>query len=297
MQVKPTIEISGRTYSINSEVNRYQIHINELDELRMCDIPPTSHLEILGLPQPKGSFDLEVFALHSGTYPHGGSLEIYGGCSFKGSTEDRSRIVFRLRRAFPNLDPDEEKFLRNPHISTKSVNDGVEVHLYMNLKFDDTPKTLVREAVVPFINGFLRTDMPCAHVFICHASEDKPAARELALAMKTIGAEVWFDEWEIKVGQSIVQKINDALGKVSHLIVILSHNSINKPWVKKEFSSALMRQLSQDSITVLPLLIDNCSIPPILADIKYADGRNGIGQVLHDLKNAILPDIVSDDDV
>jgi len=296
MNANIVIEISGRTYSKNPEVDRYQIHINELDSLRMCDIPPASHLEILGLPEPSGALDLEVFALHSGTYPNAGPLEVYGGASFKGSAGDRSRIVNRLRSAFPNLDPDEESYLRNPHISTRSVKDGVLVHLYMNLNYNDRPQMLVRESVVPFIDGFRRTERPCAHVFICHASEDKDAACELALAMKKFGAEVWFDEWEIKVGQSIVQKINDALGKVSHLIVLLSQNSVDKPWVQKELSSALMRQLSQNCISVLPLRLDDCSIPPILADIKYADGRNGIDRAFDDLEQALFPDIASDED-
>src|SRR5438874_1747067 len=38
------IQVSGRIYKRNPEVDRYQIDIHELDELRMCDIPPQSHL-------------------------------------------------------------------------------------------------------------------------------------------------------------------------------------------------------------------------------------------------------------
>jgi predicted nucleotide-binding protein len=166
----------------------------------------------------------------------------------------------------------------------------------MGLDFNDQPQALVRDAVVPFFEGFLRADRAGAHVFICHASEDKAAARSLASAMTRLGAEVWFDEWEIRVGESIVQKINDALGMVSHLIVLLSQNSIDKPWVQKEMSAALMRQLSREGIFVLPLRLDDCPIPPILADIKYADGRNGMDRALAELELALFPKVDSDED-
>ncbi len=291
MHTDHQIVISGRIYVRNPEVDRYQIPIEELDTLRMRDIPPRSHLEILRLPEPTGAFDMEVFALHSGTFPEDdSSLEIYGGASFKVEADGPSRIIPRLRRAFPDLDPDHSSFLPNPLISTLEGKEGRYVNLYMSLKFNERPDTLVRDAVVPFVEGFGRLEGPSAYVFICHASEDKPAARALALEMKKLGAEVWFDEWEIKVGESIVQKINDALGTVSHLVVLLSHTSVDKPWVRREMSSALMQQLSQKHITVLPLRLDDCRIPPILADIKYADCRNGMESALHQLERALFID-------
>jgi len=43
--------------------------------------------------------------------------------------------------------------------------------------------------------------------------------------------------------------------------------------VLKELSAALMRQLRNAAIIVLPIVIEDCSIPALLADIKYADCR------------------------
>src|SRR5260370_14323166 len=107
-----------------------------------------------------------------------------------------------------------------------------------------------------------------------HASENKAIASQLASFIQTHGAEVWLDQWEIKVGDSIVQKINDGLSSASHLAILLSRDSVTKPWVTKELSSALMRQLSDRSTRVLPVRLDDSPIPAILADVRYADCRS-----------------------
>jgi hypothetical protein len=146
----------------------------------------------------------------------------------------------------------------------------------------------LRDALAPIVEGLQRLQRPNVRAFLCHASEDKPAARDLAVALREFGAEVWLDKWEIRVGDSIVQKIDGALGTVSHLIVLLSNNSVGKPWVRKELSSALMRQLSQKAIKVLPVRLDDCTIPPILADIKYADARKGLESALVGLEPALF---------
>jgi hypothetical protein len=114
---------------------------------------------------------------------------------------------------------------------------------------------------------------PDIRLFVCHASEDKPVARAFANFLRINGTRVWLDEWEIQVGDSIVEKVNGGLSVATHLAVLLSSASVSKPWVCRELSSALMRQLSDSSVTVLPLLIDDCAIPPMLADIRYADCR------------------------
>lgn len=288
------IMISGRAYRKNPEVDRYQIHLDELGDLRMNEIPPHSHVEILGIPGPSGACELEVFGLNAGDEGEREYLEVYGGASFKVEADQRPRIVARLRRAFPQ-DPEAEGIFPNPHISTHRVPGGILANVHLNLKFKDEPETRVRDALNPFLEGFRRLDTPGVHAFICHASEDKAAARELAQSMKRLGADVWFDEWEIRVGDSIVQKIDQALGAVSHLIVLLSEKSIKRPWVQKELSSALIRQLSERSITVLPLRLDGCAIPPILADIRYADARAGMAHAVVEIEQALFANIDADE--
>ncbi len=48
-------------------------------------------------------------------------------------------------------------------------------------------------------------------IFICHSSKDKSFVRELVQRLAQDGIETWFDELEIRIGESIHEKINDGL--------------------------------------------------------------------------------------
>jgi len=112
-----------------------------------------------------------------------------------------------------------------------------------------------------------------SRVFISHAHRDKAFVERLATDLRQAGLEVWYDAWEIKVGESIVQKINAGLQRSDYLIIILSPESVVSPWVQQELSAALMTLLSDQNIVVLPVLYRDCQIPPLLRDRRYADFR------------------------
>ena len=126
-------------------------------------------------------------------------------------------------------------------------------------------------------------------VFISYNHHDRPFVKRLATDMKTLGLSVWWDEWEIKVGDSIVQKVSEGIEGSAFLLVILSPDSVNAPWVQRELGSALMKQLSTDrSISVLPVLVAKCDVPALIRDLKWAefrdDYRTGIQALLDVLK-------------
>lgn len=119
--------------------------------------------------------------------------------------------------------------------------------------------------------------------FLSYSSTDKEFVEKLAADLTKYKFPMFFDRWEIKVGDSIVEKIDSALGKMTDLIIILSTNSIVSNWVKKELSSALMKKLKDNSVRILPVLKEKCEIPPIINDIKYADFTSGYESGVLDL--------------
>ena len=48
-------------------------------------------------------------------------------------------------------------------------------------------------------------------IFLCHASEDKKFVEKLAKDLMRFGFEVWFDKFEMKVGESLLEKINEGI--------------------------------------------------------------------------------------
>jgi hypothetical protein len=111
-------------------------------------------------------------------------------------------------------------------------------------------------------------------VFISYTSSDEAFADKLASDLSSLGAEVFYAKWDIKVGDSIVDKINVALSTHDHLVFILSANSVKSKWVQRELNSSLMRHLKDKKIKIKPVLIQDCDIPALLSDIKYADFRD-----------------------
>jgi hypothetical protein len=124
-------------------------------------------------------------------------------------------------------------------------------------------------------------------VFLAHSSEDKSFVQNLAERLEHADVRVWLDEWEILVGDSIVERIEHGLRESDYLVVVLSRASVSSPWVRRELNSALMRQLADRSITVLPVLKEPCHIPAIIADLYYADCSQSFDKGVTDLVNSI----------
>lgn len=124
-------------------------------------------------------------------------------------------------------------------------------------------------------------------IFIAHASEDKKIVQKLADDLLNRGLLVWFDKWEIKVGDSLVEKINQGIKDSSFMAIVLSKNSIEKPWFKKEINAGFMKELENKGVYLLPLLLEECKIPPLLTDKKYANFtssyENGLSELLASL--------------
>ena len=89
--------------------------------------------------------------------------------------------------------------------------------------------------------------MPDPKAFLSYASEDRELAEHVAQALQAAGVETWWDRWEIGAGDSIVQKINEGLGGCTHFIVLLSPNSIKKPWVQTEIDAGFIRRVSGEA--------------------------------------------------
>lgn len=126
-----------------------------------------------------------------------------------------------------------------------------------------------------------------AKVFISHSSLDKPFAKMLCMDLEANGYIPWLDEWDIKVGESIPEKISNGLEEADFIIVILSENAVTSKWVEREWHTKYWNEIQHGRIHVLPILLKDCKIPELLKTKKYADFRNDFNIGLNDLLSAL----------
>lgn len=108
-------------------------------------------------------------------------------------------------------------------------------------------------------------------VFLSHNFADKPFARRLATDLDAQGIAYWLDEAEIKIGESLIEKIRGGIDAATYVAVILSPDSVNSPWVQREVDVALNQEIQGRRVKVLPLMYRKCDLPGFLLGKKYAD--------------------------
>src|SRR5665647_270317 len=83
--------------------------------------------------------------------------------------------------------------------------------------------------------------------FICHASEDKADfVRPLAEQLRAQHVEVWYDEFSLKVGDSLRRSIDRGLSQSRFGIVVFSPDFFKKQWSQWELDGLVARQNAGD---------------------------------------------------
>jgi GNAT superfamily N-acetyltransferase len=106
-------------------------------------------------------------------------------------------------------------------------------------------------------------------IFISYAHADKKVAQGIASGLSAHGVRVWIDEGELRVGDSLIERILEAVHDVHFVVGIVSPNSVSSSWCQKELAMALDGGLKQKRVKVLPLRLGNVEMPPILASTLY----------------------------
>lgn len=110
-----------------------------------------------------------------------------------------------------------------------------------------------------------------ASVFLSHSSKDKEFVEWLANQLKELGHSVWFDKWEIGVGDCIVTEIEKGIGDCDFVVIVLSPNAVSSTWVDREWKAKYWDEIQKNKTLVLPILMEKCDIPILLKTRHYAD--------------------------
>jgi len=96
-----------------------------------------------------------------------------------------------------------------------------------------------------------------SHIFISHSSKDDDFVSELREALEGYGLTAWVDSRNLRGGAKLTPEIEDAIEHARQFIAVISTNTINSPWVRKEIQKALEVEQNRkdDGYSVVPLLL------------------------------------------
>lgn len=136
-------------------------------------------------------------------------------------------------------------------------------------------------------------------IFISHASEDKDTVvRPLAKMLKEYGIRVWYDEFELKLGDSLSKSIDKGLSNSSYGIIILSNSFLEKGWTDYELRSLISQEILKRDKVILPIwheigIQEIARYSPFLTDKFALSTSVGIDELALKVVAAIRPEIIN----
>jgi tetratricopeptide (TPR) repeat protein len=112
-------------------------------------------------------------------------------------------------------------------------------------------------------------------LFISYSHEDRDIALQLYGGLSMNGFQVWIDEHELRIGDSLLERIASAVADIDYFIALVSPSSANSKWCQKELALAANGALNRQGQRLLPLRVDEAEMPPSLRDQLYLDVSRG----------------------
>ncbi len=128
-------------------------------------------------------------------------------------------------------------------------------------------------------------------LFISHASEDKDdLVRPLAEKLSSI-YDVWYDEYKLVIGMSLLEEINKGLANCDYGIVVFSSNFFAKKWPQGELNGLFALE-EENRKVILPIWKDITESDvkknlPMLVDRRAVKAEKGIDGVVEEINRAI----------
>ena len=130
-------------------------------------------------------------------------------------------------------------------------------------------------------------------IFISHASEDKTTlVLPLVQALKSDDLDVWYDDYELTIGDSLAHKIDQGIAACDYGIVILSESFFAKTWPRVELDALLSREIGTRFKVILPIWhgVDEAYVQkfsPILSAKLAANSKAGTTALVSQIRRAV----------
>lgn len=125
-------------------------------------------------------------------------------------------------------------------------------------------------------------------VFISYAHDDQEFALALIKELQAKGINVRYDQVILYVGDSLIERLATEIVEGDFLVAIVSPDSVNSAWCRKELSIAQVHGIDQKRVKVLPVRYRRADMPPMLIDTFWSDADVlDVATVAEELSDAI----------
>lgn len=107
-------------------------------------------------------------------------------------------------------------------------------------------------------------------VFISYRHGHEKFAEALANRLGQEGIVPWFDRWDVRAGDSLPGKIDEAFTRSIAFIPIITADYEQGAWATEEMRTAITKRVEED-YRVVPILLDKCDRPELIKQIVYVD--------------------------
>jgi hypothetical protein len=94
-------------------------------------------------------------------------------------------------------------------------------------------------------------------LFISYSSKDEMLAARLHADLQAAGVRCWFAPEDMKIGDKIRQRIDEAIHMQDKLLLLLSEHALASNWVANEVEVALEKEDRQQREVLFPVRLDN----------------------------------------
>ncbi len=126
-----------------------------------------------------------------------------------------------------------------------------------------------------------------ARLFISYATANRSFVLRLADGLRALGHHVSLDVQDICAGQGIPQRVAQQVESADFLLAILSKQSVLSSWVEHEWYAKYWEEVTTRQTAVIPVLLEDCTVPFFLRPKRYADFRSNYHQGLAELERAL----------
>jgi uncharacterized protein YjbI with pentapeptide repeats len=115
----------------------------------------------------------------------------------------------------------------------------------------------VPEDFITYMKSLVGKAIEFYSCFISYSTKDTDFAQRLHADLQQKGVRCWYAPEDLKIGDKFRMRIDESIRVYDKLMVILSANSINSPWVEEEVEAALEKEHKQNKLVLFPICLDD----------------------------------------